>query len=71
MGEEIYQAVIPLMKSQKRADGTTVVKVMTSLFHTSDSFQTWFAEEESELWRGLTNSPLIVQARENRANTCI
>lgn len=71
MGEETYQAVIQLMKSQKRADWTTVVKVMASLFHTSDSFQTRFAEEESELWKDLTNSPLIVQARESRDDTCI
>ena len=44
------------------ASGTVVV---------SYSFQTQFAEPEGELQRDLTNAPLIVQAREGRANAYI
>lgn len=71
MEEKTYQAVIPFIKSYKMANGTMVVKTMKSLFHISYSFQTQFGEEEGELQRDLTNSPLIVQAREVRTKTYI
>lgn len=53
------------------ANGTMVVKTMKSLFHISYSFQTQFGKEKGELQRDLTNSPLIVQAREGRTKTYI